>query len=246
MDCETTRLLLSLRRPSGESELGAEDLATLERHLAGCERCAELARRQSNFDQAVSQAVHDLEVPAELFGKLQADLQQASRRQWRRQILRRSLVAAGVLAAVGTFYGAYQINRPVLDVEEVAIQLDRGIQNPEQVVTDWLGRQGLPGEIPGNLDLRHHVFHGTETILGKETPVVILQAYQPRLGGIGTLRLYIIRGNDFKPGEIEDNRGSFYTARVIEDDRANSGYLYLALFTTPTIEPFLRPNIPPI
>ena len=69
MDCDTARDLLPFRRPA---ELPAGDLAALDQHLAGCAACALVARRQAEFDGAVSAAMRAVPVPPGLRDRLLA------------------------------------------------------------------------------------------------------------------------------------------------------------------------------
>lgn len=241
MDCDTARHLLAFRRPSGPSELTPEDVAALDRHLAGCPGCAAVVGRQEGFDAAVGAAMRDVPVPAGLRGKLLKAAADREVTRFRRRVATYTAAAATALLAVFLAYGVTWANRPYLDPEGLVIDNDRKAESPELAVSDWLKSQGMPTDLPLDLEYRYYRWLGTEPVAGRNVPVIVFEIPQPNRGRPDTLTLYLVRQSDFRmdpmlPGAV----GSFSTATVVKDDRKGSGIVYLARYNTPTLDPFLK------
>ena len=68
MECKTIQTLLPFRDLPGE--LGPEERADLEKHLAQCPKCAAAAQAEHSFDDRVGQAIQNVTVPAGLRDQL--------------------------------------------------------------------------------------------------------------------------------------------------------------------------------
>ncbi|MGL6094849.1 MAG: hypothetical protein ACRC7O_03465 [Fimbriiglobus sp.] len=237
MTCDTARTLLAFRRPGGPPELPPEDLAALDGHLAGCVGCAAAARKADAFDTAVAAAFAKVLVPSDLRADLLKQLDRRSASRWWRRA-GGVAAAAVVLLAVIAGYGVLTA-RPVFDADAVAGYHDELVRSPDAVVSEWLRAEGLPPDLPLPADFRNYAFHGTEPLMGRNVPVVVFQIARPN-GLPETLKLYILRDRDFRLDALADARGSFYAARVLRDDRATAGVVYLAVYNTSTLDPFLK------
>ena len=150
-----------------------------------------------------------------------------------------------MLLALGLGYGVRRATLPVLEPEAFARQQDAVSEAPEAAVADWLRRQKLPAELPLPVDFRHYAFHGTQPVMGRDVPVVVFQMWRPNQFRPDTLKLFLFRGDDFRFDGLRDAAGSLYTVQVVADDRKQSGVVYLALFNTADLSPFLLKNTPP-
>ena len=241
MDCDTAKALLGFRRPIGSPELAPDDLAALDRHLADCPTCANLARRAEQFDAVVQPAMVAIPIPPGLHDRLLR--RDASHRaaSFRRRVYQVAALAAAVLIAGFLGYGVHRANRPAFNTDDLAANLDQTTDAPERTVREWLKAQGFSQELPLDFDFRNYAFHGTEPLFGRDVPVIVFRT--TRTGSPETLKLYLLRTTDFRLDGLVDTRGSFYTVRVLQDDRPKSGIVYLGVYNTPSLEPFLRRTV---
>src|SRR5258708_5193224 len=150
MDCRTARLLLPYAaRPA---ELGPEDTAELDAHLAACPQCGALARAERSFDAAVGRAMNAVAVPAGLKGQIEARLARARGPVWRKPLMQVSAAAAALALVVSLVWlGTYKT--PV-QAEYVADSFDDyyvSLLNPD-MVKDYFRQQGMSAEIPDDFD----------------------------------------------------------------------------------------------
>lgn len=245
MDCDTARDLFAFRRPGGPSELAPDDLAALDRHLAGCPACATVARRQDGFDAAVATVMTAVPVPTGLHGRLVRRVAARRAAGVRRRLFSYAAAAAALLLAVGLGYGVRRATQPILNPEEFARQQDQTAEGPDVAVADWLRRQKLPAELPLPVDFRNYAFHGTQPVMGRDVPVVVFQVWRPNQSRPDTLKLFLFRADEFRFADLQPAPSSWYTAQVVADDRKRSGVVYLALFNTADLSPFLVREVSP-
>jgi hypothetical protein len=150
MDCRTARLLLPYAaRPA---ELGPEDTAELNAHLASCPQCAAQARAERSFDAAVGQAMTAVAVPLDLKAQIDARLARARGPRWRRSLAQLSAAAAALLLVASLIWlGTYKT--PV-QAEYIAVNWDNyvsDLRDPDRV-KDYFRQQGMVVEIPDDFD----------------------------------------------------------------------------------------------
>src|SRR5262249_12812227 len=100
MECRDAQFYLRLRRQTAGG-LGREVTVDLDRHLAGCPRCAADARLVARFDAAVATAMQAVPIPAGLRDRLVAKLSAQRGAALRRKAYRYVGVAAALLLSVG-------------------------------------------------------------------------------------------------------------------------------------------------
>jgi hypothetical protein len=241
MECRDARLLLAYRRPG---ELAAEERAALDGHLTQCPDCAADARRQDGFDAVVSQAMRSVAVPAGLRDRLLTDVLARQGAAWRTRVYRTVAYAASLLIAVGLVSGsALWLLRPTFDTTALADSYAQQVEDPERAFHDWLAGQGLPPALPLPFDFRLHHAHGQQTVAGRDAPYVEF-LYLAGQNRIETARVFIVRRGQFQfdDAALRPTVNSFCTVRVIRDDER--GLAYVILFTSPTLDPFLRRDAP--
>jgi hypothetical protein len=239
MECPDIRQLLAYRRPG---ELAAEERAALDGHLATCPDCAAAARRQDSFDAVVSRAMLSVAAPAGLRDRLLTNALARQGAAWRTRVYRTAAYAAALLIAVGLVGGgAAWLLRPAFDTTALADAYGRQYEDPERAVSDWLAGQGLPPALPVPFDYRLHHTHGQQVVAGRDVPYVEF-LHLAGQGRLETARVYVVRRNQFRldADALRPTVNSFCTVRVVRDD--DRGLAYVILFTSPTLDPFLKPD----
>lgn len=237
MECVNARLLLLFRRPG---ELAAEDAAALEHHLAACPTCSAAARRDSSFDTAVGQAMKSVPVPSSLRGKLLAESFARKGAILRRQAYFTVGIAACLLLSVGLVTGGIWAWRPPFDTYALATAYGREIDAPDHVTREWLAAEDLPPTLPIDFDFRFATFRGKMPHQGKDVPMI--QFIVPAAGGPRMeARVLIVSESQFNLKNLKPEVDSFCSV----DFRLHDGYAYIILFTTPTLDPFLKPPTRP-
>ncbi len=238
MECGNARLLMLFRRPG---ELAAEDAAALERHLATCPACAAAFQRENSFDASVGHAMKTVPVPTGLRDKLLADSFARRGAALRRQAYTTAGAAACLLLAVGLITGVIWASRPAFNTHTLATEFSRNVEAPDHVTREWLLAEGLPTTLPLDFDFRYATFRGTMPHQGKDVPVI--QFVVPNANGQRMeARVLIVSSSQFDLKDLSPAQDSFCTV-VVE---VRDGYAYVILFTTPTLEPFLKPATQPI
>jgi hypothetical protein len=248
MDCPDARLLLAYRRHGGPAEFAPEDAAALDRHLAGCPGCAAAARRQDRFDAAVAGAMRAVVVPAGLRDRLITDALARRGAAWRRAAYRYATAAAAAVVAALTLTGGVLALRPVFDTDLPATAIAHQTEAPEQSVREFLTGQGLPESLPYDFNfalLDRGAGLGYEEIDGRMVPRVVFQLppqQQPGAIRPDFAKVYIVRQGHFKlnPDKFRNTQNSFCTVLVVPDNGRGVGYV--VVFTTLTLDPFLKPD----
>jgi len=238
MECSTVRLLLPYRRPGGPSELAPEDIAALDQHLAGCPACSAIVAQSARFDAAIATTMRTVSVPGNLKARLLTAAMAQQGAIWRRAATKGFAAAATVLVSFVIGFGVFWLLRPPFPSEKVADQFTEEIETPEPVVKTWLSEQGLPPTLPLEFDYRYHQFHGKSSIDGKDVPVIIFQVWSPNQERIDTARVYIVSSNRFNLAKIKEAQNSFASVQVFQDEK--NGVAYVILYTTPTLDTFLK------
>ena len=105
-DCENARELISLYI---DGELGADETAKIEEHIAGCEECSRFLRSYSLFKDSIPD---DVEPPAELLSGVMAGVREINAEKKKKKrpalILRWTAIAASF--AIVTFAGISLMN----------------------------------------------------------------------------------------------------------------------------------------
>ncbi len=242
MDRNLAMALLAFDRPGGAGDLTPADRAALAAAVAADPTMADYARRAAAEDSALGTAMRAVVVPPSAKSRVLARLTARRACKLRRARLTLAGSAAAVLLAGGVGVGVVHSLRPALDGYDLAVANERAVEAPERTVRDFLAARGLPAGPPLDLNFGHYLTHGTERIDGRDVPVVTF--VRPRQGGgFDFLKLYAVTGRQFRLDGLTDAQASLCTAHVYDDDRA-PGVRWVAVSTTVTVEPFLRPPAP--
>ncbi|MEO2091264.1 MAG: zf-HC2 domain-containing protein [Gemmataceae bacterium] len=229
MNCHLSRMMLAFRR----SDLTAEDAASLDAHLAGCPACAAAARREQAVDSKIASAMTAVSVPSGFRDRLLRSVEGAQQAAWRRRVAASAgwtAVAAAVLVA---FAGYSWWTKPTLDSYTAANEFDRQFEYASADVPAWLADRGLPEQLPFDFDFRMPTFTGTAHLHGRDVPVLTL------VNGPHVARVFIARESQFhiKPDKLIDAQTSRGKVTVARRD----GYVYVVLYTSDTLDVFLKP-----
>jgi hypothetical protein len=238
MDCEVARQLLAFRRPG---ELPPDDLAALDRHLAGCPHCTQLARRQDAFDAAVASAMKAVTPPPGLRDRLLTEALARRGALVRHRVYQTLAIAAGVLLAIGLIPGVITLlTRTTLRPDQIAAAYEQSLESPpEQAVRRYLEDEGLPPTLPLDFDYRLHRRHGPAPLAGRVVPMVRFETVRPGNQQPDFAEVYIVRRWQFNSPDVKDAQNSFVTVKVIDADR---GLIYVIVHSIP-LDNFLRPSV---
>ena len=232
--------LLAFDRPGAASELSPSERAALDAFVAADPALAESARRQSAEDHVFVGAMA-VAVPAGAKSRALARLlARRSATAWRQRLTVASLAAAAFLA-VGLAAGVTHSLRPTLDGYAVAYANEQAIEAPEQTVRAYLAGRGLPPGLPAELDYGKYLEHGTQSLEGRDVPVVTFVLIPPNATRFDYLKVHVVTGSQFRLDGLEAAQSSLCTTTVLTDARAPN-VRWVLVHTTPTIEPFLKPQ----
>jgi anti-sigma factor RsiW len=244
MLCRDAQFYLRLRRPAGD-ELGADVAADLDRHLAGCPACGAGAAAAQGFDRAVAAVMRGgVPVPAGLRDALVSQASAHHGALIRRKAYQVAAAAAAVLVAVGLGVGVVSVSRPKIDTNEMLVQADSQLQNPDAALAAWLAQQKLPGQLPVPFNTDLLVTLGTERVQGADVPVAVFR--HPTQSGFAKLYFFRTDGTTNLNG-LRDTNASLTMATVI-DGPQHRGVKYVVVHTfhpvndgESPLKPFLRP-----
>jgi hypothetical protein len=233
MDCQTARLLLDLGR-----NCGPDDTAALDAHLSECGGCQGFAAAQAGFDAAIAAAMRTVPLPAggaERMVRLATGRHSAVvRGRWLKTGA--GLAAVALLATLGVV-GFYR-TRPRLDTAQVAQAFDYRRDDPERYATDWLRANGLPPALPHPVNYQFFLDANRSDLDGKPTPCLHF------VRGGDTLRVYVLSRGQFRLTDLRPAQSSFATVQPVPESPAHPGVAYLLVYTSPTLDTFLRPDDP--
>lgn len=229
MDCHLSRLILAFRR----SDLTAEDAASLDTHMAGCAMCSAAARREQAFDSKIASAMSAVSVPYGFRDRLLRSAEGLERAAWRRRVAASAGWTAVAAFALLVFAGYSWWTKPALDSYAAANEFDRQFEYASADVPQWLKDHGLPEQLPFDFDFRMPTFTGTGTLLGRDVPVLTL------VNGQHVARVFIARESQFHihPDKLIDAQTSRGKVTVARGD----GYVFVVLYTSDTLDVFLKP-----
>lgn len=257
MDCREALFLLRFRRPGvpGASEFAPEEAAALDRHLAGCAKCAAESQSAAAFDSALGSAMRAVEVPSGLRDRLivAASVQRGTR--LRRRTYQLAALAASLFLTIGLAAGIFTATRPHPDTYELAAQASRlestlrfeafvnagpgdfeRAQANETALAAWLKSERLP-DLPHpegeSFDLALLLSMHWEEVQERQVPVLL---FRGRDGGFA--KVYAFRSTQFNLKNLQGAADSNCQARVFPTDR--SGVAYVVVFTGRDLAPFIK------
>ena len=244
MQCRDAQFYLRLRRHVGD-ELGAETVADLDRHLAGCPACAGDARAAASFDRAIASAMRAVPIPAGLHDKLTALASAYRGGLIRRRAYKVATAAASLFLGLGLTFGLFSASRPKIDLNSLVNDSGNLIEDPDGTLRRWLADQNLPDRLPEPFDTDLLMSCGKEPIQGKDVPVVVFRHPSER----GFAKVYIFRDDgSYNLKQLQEAQGSHTMARVINDPARFRGVQYVIVHTVhpprnpqdDLLKPFLR------
>jgi hypothetical protein len=244
MQCRDAQFYLRLRRQAGD-ELGSEVSLHLDRHLAHCPACAQVAAAQSNFDRALGRAMQSVAVPPGLKDRLFTQAATYRGTVLRHKAYRVAAMAASVFLTVGLAFGVFSITRPRIDTNTLVRESDEQFERPEAAISEWLARHKMPPTLPLPFDPDLLVSLGTEQIQGRPVAVVCFaRQLDLAFAKMGVAKVYIFqKGGEFDTRTINEAQGSHTFAKVI-DQVEHRGFVYVIVAPGPDLAPFLRRQIP--
>ena len=240
MDRNLAIALLAFDRPGAASELPPAERAAFDALVASDPALADYARRRAAEDATIASAMANVTVPAgaksRALGRL---LARRSATVWRQRLTAGGLAAA-VLLAAGLAVGATHSLRPTLNGDAAAFANERAIEAPEEAVRAFLARRGLPPDLPAELDFARYLEHGTQELQGRDVPVVTFVIGHPD-HRLDYVKVYVATEGQFKFDGLRAAQSSLCTTTVLTDPRA-PGVRWVLVHTSPTLEPFLKPQ----
>ena len=241
MDRTLAIALLAFDRPGSAGELPPAERAAFDALVAADPTLADYARRRGAEDRALAAAMAAVAVPggakSRALGRL---LARRSATVWRQRLTAAGL-AATVLLTAGLTVGVKHSLRPTLDGYTAAYDNEQAIEAPEQAVRAFLAGRGLPPELPAELDYAKYLEHGTQTLQDRDVPVVTFVVPQPNSSRFDYVKVYVVTARQFKLDALQAAQSSLCTTTVLTDPRA-PGVRWVLVHTSPTLEPFLKPQ----
>jgi len=239
MNCNLARMLLAFPK----ADLAAEDRAGLHAHVAGCPHCARAASAESALHIAFAAAMQSVPVPAGLHAKLLRDGFAVRGAKHRRTLYRWSAMAAAVLLAISVGFGGYLHTRPEIDTGAEAFRVEQEWEGRSGPVREWLVAQDLPESLPVEFDYRHYVAHGWGELAGRRVPMVVFHGQFTNAFGVvetHTARVYIADSTTFKNIDKLGDAQSSLVRLTVKFDPARPKLAYVIVFTSETLDPFLK------
>jgi hypothetical protein len=181
MDCQTARLLLPYAaRPA---DLGPEDTADLNAHLAECPTCGALAHSEHSFDSAVGRAMLAVRVPAELNGQIHARLAKVRGPAWHRPLLQIAAAAALlVVSASLIWWGNHKID---VNLETISGNFDdifasAGNEANAEQIEAYFRDRGQKIKVPDEFDLTALAFYEMTSFEGHDVAHLDFQRGEAR------------------------------------------------------------------
>jgi len=228
MTCATTNLLLAFNRPG---DLGTEERAALDAHLATCPACAGQSALRED-DAAIAAAMKAVTIPVGFRDALQNSAISTQNGLWRAAWARRLSATAAAFMMLLLGYGVIaNLARPGLDSNQLLADFDlRGSGGLDY--DDWRHVEGVP-LLPEDFDLRLMTFAGRQPLHGRLTPTIRLQA----ANGQDAI-VYFVRDAQFRLGDLAESVGSENSVRVYRDQPG--GWTVVVVHTGSSLAPFLH------
>jgi hypothetical protein len=234
MECKNARLLLDYARPRG-TDLGLDETAALEGHLAECMECGSVAREERRLDEHLGQAMRAVAVPeglqARTLGRLAVE-----RDRWYRQWLVRCGGILGAAAAIVLLIwgGVIWRNGPShLEIDEAIRALaDKSTATPEKV-QEWFQRaHHVRTFAPSDkeFDYRWLASYQMEDFAGRRVPALLFTYNDLRTQDWA--KVFIVSQKDFSNLEQLANQqaegSGGYKAMVIQNrERPDVYYIFV-------------------
>lgn len=236
MLCRDAQFYLQLRRCSND-ELGADVIADLDRHCAGCGPCASISRQLLASDRAIGVAIKAVPIPSGLRDKLLTQTLAYRGTQVRRRAYRCLALAASLFLTVGLTYGVFAVFRPTLDPDVVVRDQDERIQDPDGTLRRWLVALHAPEQLPLPFNTDLLVSVGSERIHGRDVPMALF--FSP--GDRGFAKVFVIhKGADFKLDLQKVEAQASNTHALVREIPNAPHLIYLIVHTGRDLQPFLR------
>jgi hypothetical protein len=243
-------MLLDISHP-GASELDAADAAALREHLEGCTVCATQAEHARRVDDHLGRAIREVAVPAGLRGRLLDRLAAKRAVRFRRRGLQVAACAAAVWLLASAFYYVRYLYRPVLDAEQIVVEIDaRAFNSPEKVEEWFRNERGIVMMAPVQLNaaqLDYSLLDGFGMAEFQGVQVPLLVFFRP--GSRGALaRIYVLTDtavnldDQARPTRAAGSSHRVEVFRHPEDPR----WIYVAIYTGESLNPFFidhRPGV---
>ena len=230
MDCNHARLLLVFSRK--RNELEATEAEALAGHLQNCSQCAGFAEAERHEDEAIGRALHDVEIPAGLEGRLLAELERSRRiRNWRRGLTAASL-AAGLLLAVGLVWFFWLGARTTPDYDRLYAELSDKVRASPEAVESWFHNQGLAMEAPRQFNYDLLISYDAAPFMNRRVPRLIFFHRGDKNNAPAVAEVYVLSGKQFHLDEVAPHQASM---KVFT---GNPGFHYVAIATGGSLIPF--------
>ena len=243
MNCETSRLLLSLQKPGTVARTSEElqDVRSLAEHLAGCADCRSLCVRNDRFDTAIGRAMFAIPVPSGLGASIQAVIAARQAARFRYRVWSGIALAASVLLLVGLsvpLVGEAAQSRRIQPAAFVA-SFNTAESDPFEESRDWLESQGVIFSPAQPFDLSLLTGHSLTRLQRQSVPMLRLKNPQKQV----IARIYVLRSEDFNLKNLNpESLISEYGVQValVADALQPDRLAYLVVYTGDSLEPFLR------
>ena len=218
MECHDVRVLLAFSQRPIE-KLDAREKDAVAQHLHACPDCAALADAESRADQALSRAMCDVPVPAELKQSVLKRL--AARPQgkpWKWVA-----IAAGLLVALSASLAWHHFSRPLFtqdDVLELAMQPGWEPEQIKQFLTD----HGLPIVIPDDFDYRY--FQHVDVVEFKGQRVAKLAFSRTENDGTVIADVLVLSHDQFRMEELPTSVRGSTSVQIQQKD----GFSFIILY----------------
>jgi anti-sigma factor RsiW len=228
--------MLEELRGSRASELPAEDAADLDLHLQSCPTCQRLVEIERKLDAPIAKAMRAVPVPLGLKSRILDQLATQRGAMHRRRFFYAAAAAACVVAAVGLLVWK-PYSRAAFDLNEIVLNADRSVENPNSQVDSWLSAKGIVYQPPVAFDPHLLAFYGMTTIQGRQVPTLCYRSERNDFA-----QVYIIREADFDLSNLPEsyNGGSspYGHQLMVFRDKQNK-QAYVVLFKGDSLDPFL-------
>lgn len=229
MDCTHVRLLLWFARKP-EQDLDADDLGGLQEHLALCEECGRLAQQQRRFDEILGQKIRQVDVPADLKGRIDRRLIAAARWGWKQY----TATAASLFLALGMTLGWHFWPAPLLDLVEFA-EIKAGTA-PDKVEA-WFTSHGLAFAWPHEFNSNYLDYYEIVEMQGKRVAKLSFRQRPNSAFHDVIAHVYAVPEGTFQMDDQMSHQVLVQRYAELPD------FVYLITLSGGTLDPFLRRGI---